>query len=110
MSRGDPVFPGDHQLLEVAHAGSPLRGVRVTARRGVWAQHGPWRRFENEVTVTGWVALLDEQSIELIHGWLTVAVLLGDIEHVSDDVPLVELAGNPTVEEALALSHSSAAA
>lgn len=102
--------PRDLELLRVAAAGAPVRGVRVTARRGVWAKDGPWHRFEDETTITGWVAILDEQQLELMHGWLTVAIVLLDVVHVTDDVSLLELAGNPTLQEALALAHSGAAA
>lgn len=104
------MIPRDLERLRVAAAGAPVRGVRVTARRGVWAQSGPWHRFEDSVTIAGWVATLDEASLELMHGWLTVAVVLIDVEHVTDDVSLMELAGNPTLEEALALGARAAVA
>lgn len=97
-------------MLAVAHDGAPVRGVRVTARRGVWAKSGPWQRFEDQVTFVGWVSVLDEQAVEVEHGWLTVSVLLGDVEDVTDDVSLMELSRNPSVAEALAFAGSGQAA
>jgi hypothetical protein len=97
------MMPRDLELLQVAAAQAPIHGVRVTARRGVWTHNGPWQRFEDETTITGWVADLNDQAVELMHGWLTVAIVLGDVEHVDDDVSLSELSRGPSRDEALAL-------
>jgi hypothetical protein len=97
------VNPRDLELLRIAANGAPGRGVRITARRGMWAKNGVWNRFESEATIAGFVSLLDDEAVELEHGNLCIWVRFGDIEYVTDDVSLMELARKPTVAEALAL-------
>jgi hypothetical protein len=96
-------MPHDLELLHIAAAQAPIRGVRVTARRGVWMLDGHRQRFEDETTIAGWVARFDDQQLELIHGHVNVAIVLADVEHVTDDVSLSELSREPTLAEALAL-------
>jgi hypothetical protein len=103
------MSPRDRRLLEVAAAAAPGRGVRVTARRGVWRKgDGDWKRFENETTIAGFAADLNEQGVHLRRGELDILVLLGDVLAVNDDVSIFELAAGPTLQEALDLSAVAA--
>ena len=105
------MSPRDHHLIDIAHAGAPARGVRVTASRGVCrVPDGPWRRFEGPATMAGFVGDLDNQSLTLYRSDACMRVLFGDVQDVRDDVAYRELVSPLSLEEALTFATFELAA